>query len=104
MQNHDVRFGTRRMATPRRIKDRRTTPFAFGSLEWVENIKSNYLAWPKQDRRESSRRCEERRDHDRRHQQLTENMRSLQKYSTILLTREELKLIEDLYKSELDIS
>jgi hypothetical protein len=86
----------------RRTADRRNIPYPFGSPEWVENIKQHYLAWPKSNRRDACRRSNERREPDRRQQQLSEQRRSEQKYSPILLTQEERKLIEDLYLSDLD--
>ncbi len=33
----------------------------FNSLQWIENMKINYVAWPKFDRRQKSRRDNERR-------------------------------------------
>ena len=71
-------------------------------MMWVENIKNAYLAWPKEDRRQlSRRRTLERWGHDRR-LLFPEQLQSLQKYSRILLTREELQLIKDLYKCDQD--
>lgn len=102
MNLYDFRRNPRRSSTTRRTSDRRNIPYPFGSPEWVENIKKNYLAWPKSNRREASRRHNERREPDRRQQQLSEQRRSEQKFSKILLTQEEKKLIEDLYMSDLD--
>jgi hypothetical protein len=84
------------------MADRRKIPYPFDSEEWVENIKKNYLAWPKANRRDSSRRGDERRVSDRRQQLLSEQSRSEKKFSMILLTQEERKLIEDIYHSGLD--
>lgn len=86
----------------RRVADRRKIPYPFGSPEWVENIKKHYLAWPKVNRRDVNRRTNERRAVDRRLQQLSEQRRSEKKYSMILLTQEERKLLEDLYMSDQD--
>ncbi len=102
MNFYDFRRNPRRSIMTRRTTDRREIPYPFGSAEWVENIKENYLAWPKSNRRAVSRRHNERREPDRRHQQLSEQLRSEKKFSPILLTQEERKLIEDLYLSDLD--
>jgi len=66
----------------------------------VENIKHAYLAWPNSDRRDDIRRAKERRLSDRRLARLSEQRRSAQKYSWILLTKDERKLIESLYSGE----
>lgn len=102
MNLYDLRRTPRRSSMTRRITDRREIPYPFGSREWVENIKNHYLAWPKSNRRDTSRRNNERRAAERRLEQLSEQRRSEKKYSTILLTREERKLIEDLYLNDLD--
>ncbi|WP_446810699.1 hypothetical protein ACH50O_03720 [Methylomonas sp. 2BW1-5-20] len=93
----DLRNGKRRLKPNRRVADRRVADFPFGSTEWEENIKTHYLVWPKHERRQADRRGCDRRETDRRQQQLSEQHRSNQKYSHILLTQEERKLIEDLY-------
>lgn len=102
MNLYDFRHNPRRSSMNRRMTDRRETPYPFGSPEWIENAKKNYAALPKSSRREAYRRSNERRAPDRRQQQLSEQRRSEQKYSPILLTQEERKLIEDLYLSDLD--
>jgi erythromycin esterase-like protein len=99
---NDIRNTLRRTKESRRVTDRRVAPYAFGSEEWVENIKANYYVWPKTDRRQACRRSEDRRAFDRRQRQLNDQQRSEQKFSKILLTHEELKLIEELYKNDLD--
>jgi hypothetical protein len=68
----------------------------------VENIKEHYLAWPKSNRRNIGRRSNERRVIGRRLHQLSEQRRSEIKYSSLLLTQEERKLIEDLYLGDLN--
>ncbi|MEQ1637723.1 MAG: hypothetical protein ABL903_13640 [Methylococcales bacterium] len=98
----NLRKDPRRSVESRRIVDRRKVPYEFGSPQWIENIKQNYLAWPIRDRRVEARRNDERRNPDRRHQQLSEQRRSEKKFSRIVLTPEELKLIEDLYMNEAD--
>lgn len=96
----NLRKDPRRSTESRRVTDRRTFPHPFGSPEWIDNVKENYLAWPTQDRRVETRRSDERRNPDRRSQQLSEQRRSEKKFSRIILTREELQLIEDLYMNE----
>jgi hypothetical protein len=96
----NLRKDPRRSVETRRVADRRNVPYEFGSPQWIENIKHNYLAWPIRDRRAQSRRSDERRNPDRRQQQMSEQRRSEKKFSKIILTREELKLIEDLYLNE----
>lgn len=97
MQVIKFRSIPRRVLKIRRLHDRRILPYAFSSMEWVANIKNNYLAWPKDDRRQVSRRCTlERRGYDRR-----EQLQLSQKYSCTMLTHGELQLIEDLYKCDL---
>lgn len=94
MQVIKLRRIPRRVLKIRRLHDRRIAPYEFNSIKWLENIKNNYLVWPKDDRRQVSRRCSlERRGYDRR-----EQLQSLQKCPLTMLTREELQLIEDLYK------
>lgn len=102
MNLYDFRRNPRRTSMTRRMDDRRKIPYPFGSPEWVENIKNHYLAWPKNNRRNANRRSDERRAEERRQHQLSEQSRSEKKYSPILLTQEERKLIEDLYLSDLD--
>jgi len=102
MNLYDFRHKSRRSSMTRRMTDRREIPYPFGSPEWVENIKNHYLAWPKSNRRNLSRRNDERRATERRQQLLSEQRRSEMKYSPILLTQEERKLIENLYLSDPD--
>ena len=102
MHIYDLRRGPRRTSMPRRTANRRTAPYPFGSPEWIENVKKNYVAWPKSDRRDVSRRSNERRAPDRRYQHFAEQHYSEQKYSKILLTQEERQLIEDIYMSDFE--
>ncbi len=102
MKLYDLRRNLRRSSMTRRMADRRENPYPFGSPEWEENIKKHYLAWPKVNRRDVNRRNNDRRAQDRRQQQLSEQLRSEKKFSAILLTEEERKLIEDLYLSDLE--
>jgi hypothetical protein len=101
MNLYDFRRNPRRVLTCRRRDDRRKINYPFGSPEWQKNIENYYLAWPKTNRRDANRRNDERRAPDRRQQQLSEQRRSEKKYSPILVTQEERKLIEDLYNNEL---
>lgn len=50
-----------REESERRAEDRRVDNNEFNSLHWVENMKINYVSWPKFDRRENTRRNNERR-------------------------------------------
>jgi len=102
MNLYDLRRNLRRSSMTRRMTDRRESPYPFGSPEWEENIKKHYLAWPKVNRRDVNRRNNDRRAQDRRQQQLSEQLRSEKKFSDILLTEEERKLIEDLFLSDLE--
>jgi hypothetical protein len=100
----NLRKNLRRLLKTRRLSDRRTVPYAFGTPEWEEHIKTHYLAWPKTDRRKYERRTNERRIPDRRNSQARPHERSRfeKKYARILLTPEERKLIEDMYLRDID--
>jgi len=98
----NLRKNLRRSTVTRRIADRRVVPYEFGTPEWIDHIKQNYLAWPKTNRRAMERRSDDRRSPDRRDQHGSERNRTELKYSRILLTTEERKLIEDLYLSDID--
>ncbi|MGR9087214.1 MAG: hypothetical protein ACU841_09085 [Gammaproteobacteria bacterium] len=100
----NLRKNLRRLSKTRRVADRRMVNYEFGSPEWVEHVKKNYVAWPKADRRQKTRRVGERRVPDRRqsHAQSAERSRFERKYSRILLTPEERKLIEDMYLRDLE--
>jgi len=102
MNLYDYRRKSRRTVMSRRADDRREISYPFGSPEWVKNIKNHYLAWPISDRRVMSRRGNERRSVERRQLSLSEQSRSEKKYSPVLLTQEERKLIEDLFLCDLD--
>jgi len=96
----DMRRGSRRALTDRRKTDRRVCPYEFGSLEWVEHIQKNYLAWPKVDRRKTERRIENRRIQDRRQQQLPDRSRYEKEHPWLVLAPEERELIKALYLSD----
>lgn len=97
----NLRKELRRTSETRRVADRRVVPYQFGTPQWLEHVQQHYVAWPRQDRRAEGRRINDRRMPDRRREQFSEQRRSQRKFSKILLTREELKLIEDLYLSDL---
>ncbi|MCL7422667.1 MAG: hypothetical protein M8364_17390 [Methylobacter sp.] len=98
----DSRRGSRRTLANRRITDRRTCPYQFGSPEWVENIQKNYLAWPKSDRRMKERRTEDRRVLDRRQQPLPDRSRYEKEHPWLLLAPEERELIKSLYLNDME--
>ena len=98
---NEMRNNTRRSTQTRRIADRRTILDPFGSPEWLANIEANYLYCPKYDRRKFNRRGSERRVFDRRQQQLSEYDSTDKRSHQLILTREERKLIEDLFLSDL---
>jgi len=102
MNAQELRTESRRSAQTRRVADRRQVPYEFGSAEWLENVKNAYVAWPISDRRDQNRRAEDRRLSDRRMAQASEQARSAQKYSRLLLTQDERRLIESLYSTEAD--
>jgi hypothetical protein len=83
----------------RRLEDRRQANLEFGSPEWVSYVKKNYVAWPKNDRRESLRRTGERR-------LVFQNAKNLKKlkddYSSDLLTNEERLFFDQLFVNNSD--
>ncbi|OAI13488.1 MULTISPECIES: hypothetical protein [Methylomonas] len=97
MNDREFRSEPRRLLADRRLADRRIIADPYGSVAWIENIENAYLAWPRQDRRTETRRCEERRVVDRRLGRITGNVRSSRNYSKQLLTRDERLLIESLH-------
>ena len=50
-----------RKATERRVDDRRHVKYDFNSPLWIEHVKLYYVAWPRFERREATRRINERR-------------------------------------------
>ena len=60
MISNDSRHNSGRRSE-RRSEERRSIEHAFGSPEWVEKIKEEYLLWPKRDRRIKNRRQSLRR-------------------------------------------
>lgn len=98
----NLRKGLRRSSETRRVNDRRNVHYQFGSPQWLEHVQKTYAAWPKTERRNNSRRNDDRRSPDRRSFQNNEQRMTHRKFSKILLSREELKLIEDLYLGEIE--
>ena len=85
----------------RRINDRRLVGYVFGLEEWIAHVKKNYVAWPKFDRRQSTRRTSERR------QNVNKNARSANSsynssvdYSSDLLTKDERLFFDHLFKNK----
>ena len=50
-----------RKGTERRVDDRRHVEYEFNSPLWIEHVKLYYVAWPRFERREATRRQDERR-------------------------------------------
>ncbi len=50
-----------RKATERRVDDRRHVKHEFNSPLWIEHVQLYYVAWPRFERREATRRKNERR-------------------------------------------
>ncbi len=90
-----------RRKTERRAKERRVISYPFNSPEWIKEIQSAYLLWPKVDRRVSDRRCDPRRQNHRRTNSITDldSGRPLKKGYEIL-THEEKKMLNELTKED----
>ncbi len=93
----NLRKNVQRTDHGRRLSDRRNISHPFGSLKWIEHVQQNYVAYPRQERRQQNRRVAERRQ-----ETLSEHDLSLRKFSSNLLSREELKLLEELYFMDFD--
>jgi hypothetical protein len=88
-----------RRTSDRRSKNRRIILYEFGSPEWVDNIQKNYLVWPKEERRKENRRRSERRANERRSlMRKNFNSRSRYKAPSDLLSEEERKAIDEMFK------
>ncbi len=87
----------------RRRYTRRLVTAAFGSDKWVEAIQSNYVLWPKQDRRSSERRNVDRRWAERRSQLRAYRRKAFRQrimdkqMPSHTLTTEERNMLNDLY-------
>ena len=97
MTIYNERQYKKRFEKCRRVTERRDESLIFGSFAWVENIKKNYLAWPKFDRREVNRRDYVRRIFQQTEEQISEKNRAEEELSPLLLTQEEKTMIMDLY-------
>ncbi len=82
----------------RRRKENRKIHYAFGSPEWIAEIKKHYAMWPKEDRRKQDRRRQDRRTQDRRTEIRVRSTSSkdLAKKGIGLLTEEEKQMLNEL--------
>lgn len=100
--SYDARDKSRRI-TERRKHARRVIEHAFGSEQWVKAIQSDYLLWPKADRRSGERRLNNRRMIERRAQLGRYRRKSFRPNTTRhtfdkpILSAEEKSLLRDLY-------
>jgi hypothetical protein len=87
-----------RRSDERRKQENRKIKYAFGSPEWIEEIKKHYSMWPKEDRRNHDRRSQDRRTRDRRTEIRVESTSSkkLAKKGIGLLTEEEKQMLNEL--------
>jgi hypothetical protein len=98
---NELRHKTRRVSATRRNTDRRVASYVFSSPEWQANIEANYAYCPKFERRQLTRRDDERRSLDRRQHAVSNYTPSDKRAPQLVLTREERRLIEDLYLCDL---
>lgn len=80
----------------RRSEERRLIEHAFGSPEWIERIKEEYLLWPKQDRRINNRRQSLRRIKNIGRSTSAVSTKTIQN----LLTDEEKQMLNELSQSD----
>lgn len=83
-----------RKATERRVEDRRHVEYEFNSPSWIEHVNLYYVASPRFERREATRRKNERR-HDR-----SEPLRAHDEtsdYNSSLLSVEEKLFFDNLF-------
>ena len=100
MTSQDSRQKSRRRLE-RRTSERRGITDKFGSPEWINAIKQNYLLWPKQDRRIRSTRSQERRHNYRRIKYLEKSTSAVKRDQLHnLLTEEEKTMLYELMQSE----
>ena len=93
----NLRKNVERTDNGRRVSDRRNVSYPFGSLKWIEHVQQNYVACPRNERRQQHRRVDERRL-----ETLSEYALSMRKYSSTILSREELRFLEELYFTDFD--
>lgn len=102
MKSSDEFRDKTRRSLERRQRVRRVIRAAFGSDKWIAAIQSNYVLWPKQDRRDSERRSVDRRWAERRtqlraHRRRPFRQRVLDKaIRSQTLTAEERSMLNDL--------
>lgn len=99
MKTNNLRNRARRFLDNRRNDDRRKVTHDFGTEEWIENVKLNYFAWPRHDRRLDDRRSDERRASERRIKHQVES-RDFEQHHHNVLTQEERKMINHLYLND----
>jgi len=91
---------TSRRENKRRQDERRIIPHDFGSEKWLEMIKERYFLWPKEDLRVSLRRQVERREIERRDDDLGKAPLFKQLEDSVeQLTNEERQYIADILHS-----
>ena len=84
----------------RRRRERRVN-LEFGSPEWIEYVQSNYLMWPKYDRRQKDRRSQPRRNLECRRRRQTARIRLAQQQNQTrqhLLSDEEKKALSEIIR------
>ncbi len=84
-----------RKDSERRNRDRRQVDFEFGSAQWIKYVKKKYVAWPKEDRRQNTRRTGERRQNRNSDSPLLD-------YKSSRLTEEEEIFFDNLFKDQED--
>ncbi len=80
----------------RRSKERRVIEYAFGSADWLNAIKQDYLLWPKLDRRLQDRRQKLRRIKNIAQSRLSGDTKKLHN----ILTSEERQMLNELFRSD----
>ncbi len=99
----DPRQASNRRQAERRRHERRIIQYAYGSPEWIAYIQQHYLLWPKQDRRRTERRQQDRRNsnHERRIRKNQKRLYNPQfKNLQDILTDEEKKMLRQIMQSE----
>ena len=91
-----------RNTVERRTNDRRLAGYVFGLDEWIAHVKKNYVAWPKFDRRQSTRRTSERRQNvsDKNARAHNSSYNPRVDYSSDLLTKDERLFFDHLFKNK----
>ncbi len=84
----------------RRIKERRSIEYQFGSTAWLGRVRQGYQLWPKLDRRKTDRRSQDRRRINRRAQNIKMKHAKNQLTPQNLLTAEEKQMLNDLMRED----